>query len=162
MPFSPEEDNVLKYFVKGILLIVRKRIVLDAYIFIINFFFSYYPNALISTSGSEGCVSHVKRTWISRSMSPSVGPQFFSVVLCFHDNVHVAVLHSRESGVYHTCFRFGGEQIAWRSTKVFVFTVSVIFLTARTLTSSSVSYLRGHFGFVYLKKGLNVDEDLSF
>ena len=24
------------------------------------------------------------------------------------------------------------------------------FLTARTLTSSSVSYLRGHFGFVYL------------
>ena len=36
------------------------------------------------------------------------------------------------------------------------------FLTARTLTSSSVSYLRGHFGFVYLNKGLNVDEDLSF
>ena len=155
MPFSPVENNFLKVFVKGILLIVRKRIVIDACIFIINFFFSYYPNALISTSGNEGCVSHVKRAWISRSMSPSVGPQFLSAFLCFHDNVHVAVLQSREkwcvSHVLPVLRRTNHMEVdEGVRTIEFCFYGIGDFLTARTLTSSSVSYLRGHFGFVYL------------
>lgn len=155
MPFSPVENNFLKDFVKGILLIVSKRIVIDACIFIINFFFFVLSERL----------NQYKRKWrVCFSREKSVDFTFHVSKCGSTILVSRFVLSwQRTCSCVAITWKWCVSHVlpVWRRTNrmevdegvrtiEFCFYGISNFLTARTLTSNSVSYLRGHFGFVYL------------